>query len=134
MTLGLIDIARNAALNPIRDLIDAGTGPGSLTLYDGVRPAKGGPITNKVSEHTLSDPCASDAVNGVLTFNGISNGVGLRDALATWARVADSDGNFIMDVSVGNNASDAECKIEDPNIVTDTVVKANSMTITAGGA
>jgi len=60
----LIAAAANAALNAIHDLINAGTGPGTIKVYTGTKPA--GPATAVTTQVllgtlTLSDPAGSVA-------------------------------------------------------------------------
>tara|TARA_Y100001954_G_scaffold90290_1_gene98858 strand:+ start:790 stop:1206 length:417 start_codon:yes stop_codon:yes gene_type:complete len=136
MAIGLVDACRNDMLNILRDRIDAGAAPGggAILLYSGVRPAKGAaPAGTKLAECALSSPCAGNASAGVLTLDAVANGVGLADEFATFARVVDSDGAFVMDLSVGITGSGAEVEIGSVEIVVDGVVKCNSATFTAPG-
>lgn len=101
MTLGLSTTLRNNRLDQIRALIDAGVSAGLLRIYDGARPATGGAPTTKLAELTLSDPCAPGAAGGQLTLSAIGADL-TADATgtATWFRIVDSAGNFVMDGSV----------------------------------
>jgi hypothetical protein len=98
------DNTRDAQLDAIAALIDAGAGPGLLRIYDGTQPADADDsITtqNLLAELPFGDPCAGPAVAGVLTFNTIAPQNAVATGTATWARVLDSDLNNVMDVNVG---------------------------------
>jgi len=99
----LIAAAANAALNAIHDLINAGTGPGTIKVYTGTKPA--GPATAVTTQVllgtlTLSDPAGSVA-SSALTFSAITqDSVADNGGTATWARISDSAGNAVIDVDV----------------------------------
>lgn len=130
--LRIADAARNAQLNGIRDLIDAGAGPGLLRIYDGSQPADADDAVttqNLLAELPLSDPCAPDAAAGVLTFSAITQQNALDTGMASWARVVDSDDNPIMDCNVGTN--DETCVLNTTSIVAGGPVQIVSMTLSA---
>jgi len=134
MTISANTTSRNAYLTSIRDLLDAGTGPGKLLVMDGVRPAAGGTPTNVLAELTLSDPCAANPANGVLTFNAITGGAALQNGTASWVRLVDSDGNFVCDGSVGATGSGADVEFGNINFVQGGTVNISSGSITAPDA
>lgn len=94
-----------------------------LRLYDGVRPATGGAITNVLSEHNCSATLGTVS-NGVLTFNAISSDTSANNTgTATWARLFKSDGTtLVMDMSAG------------ADVVTTASGTASQDTITVGSA
>lgn len=103
MVAGIVDTARNAWLDEIRDLIDAGAGQGKVKLYTTPRPAKGVAIGAQLLIGTplFSDPSAPNAAAGVLTFNTFTDSVAGNPGEAVWARVTDSNDVFVMDLEVG---------------------------------
>jgi len=103
MTAGIDVNLRNGWLNDIRDAIDLGAAGGKLLIYGGTRPATGDPALpiNLIATLTFSPVCAGDAVLGVLTFNVIISDYAGTDLVGTWARITDSDDNFVMDLGVG---------------------------------
>lgn len=109
-------------LNALRNLIDAGSGPGTLKLYSGTQPATGdGNLSGNTLLATLTfgDPVASDAASGVLTFDAITEDSSAdASATATWARIQDSDGNKIFDGDVGTAGA---------------MINLNTTTVAAGG-
>lgn len=118
--LGLAVEIRNEKLNAIRDRIDAGGGPAKLRVFSGRRPPTGGSPTTLLAELTFSYPCAPDAVEATLVFNAIAREDKARaSGKATWARVVDAAGKFVMDLDAGGPGSlaDAELDAKDGEIV-----------------
>ena len=107
MAIGMTALLRNARLDAIVTKIDAGAGAGTLNIYDGTRPATGGAATTLLGTLTFSDPSAPAASAGVLTFSAItSDSSADATSTATWARIADSNGLFVMDCSVATAGAD----------------------------
>ena len=106
--------AAKAACDAVVDLIDAGAGAGKIAIYDGAQPA--GPDTavttqTKLAEPTFSDPAFGAAADGnpggVATANAISDDTNADNTgTAAWFRITDSDGNAIIDGSVGTVSAD----------------------------
>ena len=94
---------------PSQTKINAGAGAGVLKVYNGTIPTDANTAVGSqtlLAELTFSDPCASAAASGVLTFSAItSDSSANATGTATWARILDSDSNVIMDVSVGSSGS-----------------------------
>lgn len=89
----------------VKTAIDAGSGPGTIKLYNGTQPATPNTaITTQtlLATLTFSDPCGT-ASSGVLTFSAITDD-GNVDATGTptWARIADSAGNAVVDMACGS--------------------------------
>lgn len=133
MTIGLSTALRNAHLDAIRTAIDAGAGPGLLRVYDGSRPATGGSATTKLAELTFTDPAGPSASSGALTFSAITKDSSAdATGTATWGRIVDSTGAFVMDVSVGT--SGADYILNTTSIVGGVEVSCTSAVLTAGNA
>ena len=135
MTLGILVSIRNAMLDLIRVAIDAGTGPGKIKIYSGTRPVTGGALSGNTLLGTIlcSDPCAPASAAGELTFSAFTDD---EDAdaggTATWARITDSDDNFVTDASVGT--SGADINLNSTNITAGGIIRITSGTLTAGNA
>lgn len=135
MALALTEAIRNAHLNEIRDAIDAGTGAGVINIYSGTRPSSGGTETTLLGTCTFSDPSAPDASGGVLTFDSITEDSSADDTgTATWARIEDSDGNWVADMDVGESGSGAELILNTTDIVSGGPIRIDSASLTAGNA
>lgn len=134
MALGYATTLRNTRLNAITTAIDAGAGAGLLRIYDGSRPATGGAATTLLAELTFSDPSSAAASSGVLTFNAITEDSSANaTGNATWARIVDSTGAFVMDADVGTSGTDII--INSTSISAGVQVSATGTnTITAGNA
>jgi hypothetical protein len=95
--------AQNAAVDAIAVLIDAGSGEGTLGIYDGAQPASphdGVTTQNRLVTLTFSAKAFADAVNGIGAANEITIEQSIATGTATWFRVFDSDFNAILDGDV----------------------------------
>jgi len=122
-TIRLADATRNATLDAIATRINAGAGAGTMKVYTGTIPTNANTAIGAqvlLGTLTFTDPCASAAASGVLTFSAITQDSS-ADASGTiaWARIADSDGTTIMDVSAGTGSG--------------VVLQFNTLAVTAGG-
>ena len=120
---------RNARLQVIADAIDAGAAGGKLKFYTGTSPG----IANAATGTALGT-CAFSATcgtvsSGVLTFSAVTDGTGLADGTAGYARITDSDDNSVADLSVGASGSGKEIILTNVNIVTGGTISVD----TSGG-
>jgi hypothetical protein len=133
MALAFAATTRNAWLDSITTLLDAGTGAALIRIYDGTRPSTGGTATTLLAELTCSDPAAPSASSGVLTFSSITQDSSANaTGTATWFRMVDSDSNFVMDGNVGTSGSDLN--MTSTSITATEPVSISSATITAPNA
>lgn len=119
----LADTAQQAAMDAVVDLIDAGSGAGTIKIYTGTQPATGDTALSGntlLGTLTFNDP-AFGATNssGVATASAITPDTS-ADATGTaaWARIQDSNGNNVFDCDVGTSS---------------TTIVLNSVSITSGG-
>ena len=102
---------RNAAANAVVDLIDAGAGDGTIKIYDGTAPATADTAVstqNLITTHNFADPAFGDAAAGVVTAGTVDDGTAPGTGgpwTAAWARIADSNGDEVMDVDVGTSGT-----------------------------
>ncbi len=103
MIFTLSDAAANAVLTTLNDLLNAGSGPATIKLYTGTKPAgPGTAITSQVLLGTLtcSDPAGTVSARS-LNFGAVTADASADNAgTATWARIADSDGVAVVDIDV----------------------------------
>ncbi len=103
MIFTLSDAAANAVLTTLNDLPNAGSGPATIKLYTGTKPAgPGTAITSQVLLGTLtcSDPAGTVSARS-LNFGAVTADASADNAgTATWARIADSDGVAVVDIDV----------------------------------
>lgn len=133
MALAFAATTRNGFLDNINTLLNAGAGAALIRIYDGTRPATGGAATNLLAELTCTDPAAPAAASGVLTFSTITQDSSANaTGTATWFRMVDSAGTFVLDGNVA--ASGSDLNLTSTSIVATEAVSISSATITAGNA
>jgi hypothetical protein len=102
--------ARNLAVGTLAPMVDAGPGPGVLTIYAGRMPANADepvridPIWAQtlLARAVLSKPAFNaPPVNGAISARPIAEAAVLEDGTASWARISDSNGNAVIDIDVG---------------------------------
>ena len=128
--LRLSTTARNALANAIKTAIDAGSAGGTIKIYTGSQPAtpQDAPTGTLLATLTFGDPSFGAASVGVITANAIAQVNAVATGTAGWARIADSDGNAVMDVDVGT--SGATINLNTTSIVSGGPVVITSATIT----
>lgn len=120
----------NARLDQVTVARDAGVGPGSIQIYNGVRPAAGGAPTTLLAEPIFSDPSSPAAIGGVLTANAITGVNALVTGTATWFREVDGNGVFVLDGDVGTSGSDLNLNTVD--LVSGVPVSISSYVLNGG--
>lgn len=135
MTIALNTTTRNNRLAQITSAIDAGSAGGTIKIYSGARPATGAALSGNtlLSTLTMPKPSAPSPSGGVLTFNSIpADTNAAATGTAAWARIADSNGNFVMDLSVTATGGGGDIQINNTSITAGQTVAVNSATITDG--
>lgn len=133
MALSLATSARNAAVNAVVALLDAGTGPGTLQIRTGSKPAT--PDTaatgTLLGTLTFSDPAFGAASSGVATAGTITSDT-IADASGTagYFRALDSTGAAVFDGTIGLAASGADLIMDSVTIVAGGVIAITSFTYT----
>jgi hypothetical protein len=103
MGLRLATATRNAMVQVIRDLLDAGAAA-KIEVYTGAQPtnpntAVGG--ATLLGTFTLADPSFGSASTGVITVQGTPlTTTGVADGTAGWFRASDSASNAVFDGTV----------------------------------
>jgi len=136
MGIALADTIRTARATAILTAIDAGSGPAVMNFYTAPQPAKSSAITSQtlLGTVTCSDP-AGTVTNGVLTLSAISDdSLADADGVATWARVLDSSGTFVMDITVTDNAGAGPIKMASTQIYAGGIIRVSSAVFTEGNA
>ncbi|MGB0467753.1 MAG: hypothetical protein ACPGF7_09535 [Pontibacterium sp.] len=128
---------RTARATSLLTAIDAGAGPGTIKFYTGTQPAT--PATAVTTEVLLGTLTCSDPVgtvtNGVFTFDAITQDSSAdATGVATWARIADSNGLTVMDLDVGAIGSGASVEISTTSITIGGPIQITSAVITEGNA
>ena len=103
----------NKALTQYKDDLDAGSGPGTAKIYSGTIPAT--PETaatgTLLAELVLTKPCGVVA-DKKLTFSAITQDLEANNTgYAGYVRLADSDGNVIIDGDVTSTGGTGVLKL-----------------------
>jgi len=138
--LGYSQTLRHAQLDQIQPLVDGGGAAGSIEVYSGTQPLNGATpaVANLVlCQFSLAFPSFGSAVNDAITAGAIADTLGTVDAsptgqTATWFRVTDSNGAFILDGTVGLVGSGAEMEMPTTLISENLTVSVSSYTHTSG--
>lgn len=125
--------ARTAMCDTAVDLVDAGTGAGTVQLRDGTAPAGPGSAATGtlIATFTLNDPAFGAAVSGVATadVDPAVTTTAVATGTPTWFRVLDSSSTAIMDGDVGTDMTIAPAAI-----VVGATVTLTSWTVTQPAA
>lgn len=103
----------NKALTQYKDDLDAGSGPGTAKIYSGTMPET--PETaatgTLLAELVLAKPCGVVA-DKKLTFSAITQDLEANNTgVASYVRLADSDGNVIIDGDVTSTGGTGVLKL-----------------------
>jgi hypothetical protein len=98
MSVTLPTATRNAACNAIVDLIDAGTGAGTLEIQDSGN--------TEIATLTFNDPAFGDAATGTATAGAITSDTNATGGTAALFQAKDSDGTVVLSGSVGTSGED----------------------------
>lgn len=135
MTTQIATGSAQAMCNALVDLLDAGSGSGTLKLYTGTRPATADTALSGntlLGTLTFSKPAfSSTSTLGVATASPIvQDSSADSDGVATWARLQDSTGANVMDISVGQAGSGAELILASTSITEGNPIVVTSFTVT----
>ncbi len=135
MALSYSEAIRNNMLAVVSTAADVGPGATRLRIYTAPRPSAGGATTSLLAELEMADPTFSAPVNGQMTAGAISPETSTPNSgTATWFRIVDGNGSFVLDGAVGLQGSGAELELGDVDILVGQEVRIASMTITEGNA
>jgi len=128
-----VTAAKNNALDTLKTAVDAGSGAGTIKVYNGTQPTT---ANDAVSTQTLlatltfSDPCGTTSA-GTLTMSAITqDSAADATGTATWARIADSSGATVFDVDVSSTGAGGTLQFNTTNFVIGGPVLISAFTIT----
>ena len=101
MTIRLANTARDASTNSVVDLIDAGTGAGTVEIRTGSQPATGQDTATGtlLATVTLADPAFGNSTTGTASATDPAAVNPVASGTAGWFRVKDSNGASVFDGS-----------------------------------
>ncbi len=134
MTVRISTAARNAMVDAVKALIDAGAGAGKIRIYTGTQPAGPGssasgtlladvPFADPSFDATSSGSAAAD-VSPALTTTGAADGT------AGWFRVLDSNNVAIIDGSVTATGGGGDLTLSTTAITTGLTVTITGFSLT----
>ncbi len=103
----------NKALTQYKDDLDAGSGPGTAKIYSGTMPAtpEKAATGTLLAELVLAKPCGVVA-GKKLTFSAITQDLEANNTgVASHVRLADSDGNVVIDGDVSGTGGTGVLKL-----------------------
>lgn len=112
--------ARNAAANAVVDLIDGGSGAGTLQFETS------GDV--EVATCTFSDPAFGNASTGVATANSITSDTNATGGTVAQASAYDSDSNKVIEFSVSTSGADID--MSSLTVGAGDTVSVSSLTVT----
>ena len=108
----------NKALTQYKDALDAGSGPGTAKIYSGAIPTSPDVAATGtlLAELVLSKPCGVVA-DKKLTFSAITQDLEANNTgVATYVRLADSDGNVVIDGDVSSTGGTGVLKLNTTSV------------------
>lgn len=120
--------ARNAACNGVVDLLDAGSGAGTIAIRTGSAPTNVGDADSGTLLGTLtfSDPAFGNSSTGVATASAITSDTNADNSgTAGHFRAKDSDANIVFDGTCGQGSGDL-------NFDNNVIVAGGTIAISAG--
>jgi hypothetical protein len=134
--LVLATAIRTARATAIKTAIDAGSGVGKIKFYTTPMPTAGATITTQtlIATCDLSDPCGTVS-GGVLTLSAVSDDMAADNTgTITFARILDSDDNFVADATVGVTGSGAVFILNTVAVIAGGIVRITSVVLTEGNS
>ncbi|MGY3884214.1 hypothetical protein [Aeromonas aquatica] len=126
------DPLRTSRVQLLATAIDAGsTGPATLKIYVGPRPAPGAAITGSLlATLQFAHPCAQTVTGGMLALKPLAEQLVSGNGIPSWGRISDRDGSFVADLDVGPPGSGADIEIPADELFSGAMLRINSATIT----
>lgn len=132
MTLTLATTARTAMCDALVDLLDAGSGAGTIQIRSGSRPAN--PNTTAtgtlLATVTCIDPAFGAASSGAATLADPVSVTAVADGTASWFRALDSNAAAVFDGSVTATGGGGDLTLGTVSITTGLAVDVTGGTIT----
>lgn len=131
-TLRLNTSARNAAVKAVADLIDAGSGAGTISIYSGAQPATPAtaPSGTLLATVVLGDPAFAAPSNGVVAGADPAAVNAAATGTAGWCRVADSTGAAILDGDVTASGGSGFMQLSSTALTSGSPVDITSLQLT----
>lgn len=136
MAWQLATSARNAALDAVVDLIDAGSGAGTMQIRTGTPPGVGNAATGTLlATVTFADPAFGSASSGSASLTDPAGVTAVATGTAGYVRILDSNANAVLEGTVTATGGGGDVTLSTVSIVSGATVDITGGTLTmpAGG-
>jgi hypothetical protein len=132
MAIGLTNAAKSAMCDTLVDRFDAGSGPGTIQIRSGTRPATADTAATGtlLATVTLADPAFGSASNGVATMTDPASVTGAAAGTATWFRGLDSNSLTVLDGDITATGGGGDLTLNTTTISVGLTVDITGGTIT----
>lgn len=132
MTLTISAALRTSIVDLFVDSLDAGSGPGTIQIRSGTRPAGPGTAATGtlLATVTLADPAYGAGSAGVATLTDPGAVTAVADGTATWFRALDSNAVAAFDGRVTATGGGGDLTLATTSITTGLSVDVTGGTIT----
>lgn len=131
MAIRLATAARNAAVDAVVDLIDAGAGAGTLKIYSGAQPATGNDEgTGLLATVTFADPAFGAAATGTASATDPAAVTGTAAGTAASFVIEDSTGANVFNGTVTATGGGGDLQLSTTTISVGVTVDITSLTYT----
>lgn len=132
MATRLSTAAQNASAKAVADLVDAGSGPGTLKIYTGSpgATANATPAGTLLATVAFADPAFGAPASGVASATDPAAVTGGAAGAAGCFLVEDSDGNNVMDGTVTATGGGGDLQLATTTISVGVTVDITSFTYT----
>jgi hypothetical protein len=129
MSLSFTNAARNAMVDALVDLLDAGAGAGTVQIRSGSRPSlpSDAATGTLLQTTTLADPAFGASASGTSALTDPASSNAVASGTASWFRAFDSNGVAYFDGSVTATGGGG-----DLTLTTTTIVSGQPVDITGG--
>lgn len=124
MRLDLSPTAKNARSSALLPLL----ADGNVTIFGGTPPSAGGTATTALLVYALDSP-AGTVTAGTLAATTPITGTGLADGVATWGRIEDSSGAWVIDGDAGGVGADAFFILDSVSVTTGASISLLALTL-----
>lgn len=132
MAWGLSTTARNAACDAIVDLIDAGSGAGTMQIRTGTRPANPNTAATGtlLATVTFQDPACGSSSLGSAAVNDPASVTAVGTGNASWCRIFDSNAAAVLDGNVTATGGGGDIALQSVSVTTGQQVDITGGTFT----
>lgn len=136
MAWGLSTAARNAALDAVVDLIDGGSGAGTMQIRTGSPPGIGNAATGTLlATVTFQDPAFGSASSGSVSVSDPAGVTAVATGTAGYVRILDSNAAAVLEGTVTASGGGGDVTLSTTSITSGATIDitGGSLSMPAGG-